>query len=94
MNAPRPIEVELKLALPPQQAASFIKLMARRRTSPVQQALLTRYFDTPDFTLSAQGIAVRVRRSGGRWLQTLKTEGERRGGLSLRVEYEVAISGR
>ena len=94
MNAPHPIEVELKLALPPQQAASFVKLMARRRTTPVQQALLTRYFDTPDFALSAQGIALRVRRIGRRWLQTLKTEGVRQGGLSQRAEYEVAISGR
>lgn len=94
MNAPHPVEVELKLALPPQQAATFIKLMARRRVPPVQQALLTRYFDTPDFALSAQGVALRVRRSGRRWLQTLKTEGERRGGLSRRAEYEVAISGR
>ena len=94
MNATHPVEVELKLALPQQQAATFIKLMARRRIPPLQQALLTRYFDTPDFALSAQGIALRVRRSGRRWLQTLKTEGERSGGLSRRAEYEVAISGR
>jgi inorganic triphosphatase YgiF len=94
MNATHPVEVELKLALPRQQAAAFVKLMARRRVPPVQQALLTRYFDTPDFALSAQGIALRVRRVGRRWLQTLKTEGERSGGLSRRAEYEVAISGR
>ncbi|MDP2030027.1 MAG: CHAD domain-containing protein [Thiobacillus sp.] len=93
MNAPHPVEVELKLALPQQQAATFIKLMARRRIPPLQQALLTRYFDTPDFALSAQGIALRVRRVGRRWLQTLKTEGERSGGLSRRAEYEMAISG-
>lgn len=94
MNAPHPIEVELKLALPQQQAAMFVKLMARRRTPAVQQALLTRYFDTPAFSLSAQGIALRVRRVGRRWLQTLKTEGVRHGGLSQRAEYEVAISSR
>lgn len=93
MNAPHPVEVELKLALPQQQATRFVKLMARRHPPPVQQALLTRYFDTPDFALGAQGIALRVRRVGRRWLQTLKTEGERHGGLSRRAEYEVAISG-
>ena len=86
------VEIELKLALPPQQAAAFLKLMARRRSAPVQQALITRYFDTPDFALSEQGVALRVRRVGRRWLQTLKTEGERRGGLSRRAEYEMAVT--
>ena len=93
MNSASPVEVELKLALPPQQATRFIKLMARRRIPAVEQALLTRYYDTPDFALSEQGIALRVRRVGRRWLQTLKTEGERSGGLSRRAEYEVASGG-
>ena len=86
------VEIELKLALPPQQAAAFLKRMARRRSAPVQQALITRYFDTPAFALSEQGVALRVRRVGRRWLQTLKTEGERRGGLSRRAEYEMAVT--
>lgn len=90
MTVPHPMEVELKLALPPQQVEAFLKLMSRRR-APVQQALLTRYFDTPDFALSAKGVALRVRRVEQRWLQTLKTEGERTGGLSRRVEYEMPI---
>jgi triphosphatase len=92
MTTSHPVEIELKLALPPQQAATFIKLMARRRSVPAQQVLRTRYFDTPDFALSAQGIALRVRRVGRRWVQTLKTEGVRRGGLSQRAEYEMAIT--
>lgn len=92
MTTPFPMEIELKLALPPQQVAAFLKRMARRRGEPVQQALLTRYYDTPDFALSAQGVALRVRRVGRRWLQTLKTEGERQGGLSRRVEFEMPVS--
>ena len=93
MTTQPPVEVELKLALPPDQAALFLMLMARRRSVPVQQNLVTRYYDTPDFALSAQGIALRVRKVGRRWLQTLKTEGERQGGLSRRAEYEMAIPG-
>jgi len=92
MTVSHPVEVELKLALPPEQATTFLKLMARRRGAPVQQNLLTRYFDTADFALSAQGIALRVRRVGRRWIQTLKTEGERFGGLSVRAEYEMSIA--
>lgn len=99
------MEIELKLALPPQQAAAFLKRMARRRSVPVRQDLVTRYFDTPDFALSARGVALRVRRTlqgtstlkgtraGRRWLQTLKTEGERQGGLSRRVEFEMPVPG-
>ena len=92
MTNPHPLEIELKLALPQQQVEAFRKRMARRRSEPVEQELVTRYFDTPDFALSAQGVALRVRRIGRRWLQTLKTEGERRGGLSKRAEYEMAIA--
>ena len=92
MTASDSVEIELKLALPPQQVEAFLKLMAWRRSTPVRQALITRYFDTPDFALSAQGVALRVRRAGRRWLQTLKTEGERRGGLSRRAEYEMAVT--
>lgn len=93
-----PQEIELKLALPATQAAAFLKRMARRRTlKPVEQDLATIYFDTPDFALAAAGVALRVRRTlkgtsvGRRWLQTLKTEGERQGGLSRRAEYETAV---
>jgi inorganic triphosphatase YgiF len=83
-----PLEIELKLALPAGQIAAFLSLMARRRRTPVKQVLHTRYFDTADFELGRQGIALRVRRAGRRWLQTLKTEGQRAGGLSTREEYE------
>jgi len=93
MTTPHPHEIELKLALPPGQAGAFLKRMARRRSTPVQMGLVTRYFDTPDFALSAQGVALRVRRAGRRWLQTLKTEGERQGGLSRRAEFEMAVAG-
>ena len=91
MTISNPVEIELKLALPPQQAVSFLQLM-RRRSPPEQQELITRYFDTPAFALSERGVALRVRRVGRRWVQTLKTEGERRGGLSQRGEYEMTVT--
>ncbi len=92
MTNRQPVEIELKLTLPPHQVEAFLKRMARRRSVPQQQELITRYFDTPDFALSRRGVALRVRRAGRRWLQTLKTEGERRGGLSLRAEYETPVA--
>ncbi len=89
MNAP--LEIELKLALPPTQVDAFVRRMARRRSAPLEQDLVTFYFDTPDFALSTAGVALRLRRSGRRWVQTLKTEGERAGGLSQRVEFEMTV---
>ena len=91
MTPQHPVEIELKLSLPADQVAPFLNRMARRRSVPLQQDIVTRYFDTPDFALSSQGIALRVRKIGQRWLQALKTEGERQGGLSRRIEYEMAI---
>ncbi len=87
-----PQEIELKLTLPPAHVADFLARMARRRAQPSVQALHTRYFDTPDFDLSAAGVALRVRRVGRRWVQTLKTEGERLGGLSRRIEFEMPVT--
>ncbi len=86
------VETELKLALPASQVPLFERLMARRRSVPVRRQLLTRYFDTPDFALAGRGVALRLRRVGRRWLQTLKVQGERGGGLSRREEYETPVA--
>lgn len=91
MTASVPIEIELKLALPPAQVARFLRLMARRRP-PTRQALVTRYYDTPAFELAGLGVALRLRRVGRRWVQTLKTEGARGGGLSRREEHECPVA--
>lgn len=86
------VATELKLALPASQVPLFERLMARRRSVPVRHQALTRYYDTPDFALAGRGVAVRLRRVGRRWLQTLKVGGERGGGLSRREEYETLVA--
>lgn len=83
----------MKLALEADQLEAFKRLMARRRVTPTTHNLLTRYFDTPDFALGDLGLALRLRRVGRRWIQTLKSEGERHGGLSVRAEYETPVPG-
>ena len=91
MTSSHPQEIELKLQLPPGQAKAFRTMLARRRVSPVEQELVTLYLDTPDFDLGTAGVALRLRRVGRRWLQTLKTEGARQGGLSRRAEFEMPV---
>lgn len=87
-----PTETELKLWLHPDDAGAFAGQPRLRRAKATQQALHTLYFDTPDFRLAKIGVALRVRKVGRRWVQTLKTEGEQSGGLSRRLELETPVA--
>jgi len=46
------------------------------------------YFDTPDLQLNTEKIALRIRKRGARYIQTLKTKGQSINGLSRRGEWE------
>lgn len=91
-----PLEIELKLSLPPAQARQVWKttpvstLLCRR---PSRLPLFSAYYDTPQLGLQKQGVALRLRRQGRRWVQTLKTEDEESGVLQRRVELEVNVTG-
>jgi len=50
------------------------------------------YFDTADWQLNAQKIALRVRKNGECYIQTLKTKGQSVNGLSRRGEWEWDIN--
>ncbi len=86
MPTAEPIEVELKLAVSP---ADLPRLRRRlERFGPSRRMRLeTIYFDTPDGRLAAHGFALRVRRAGKRWIQTLKSETEA-AALARRGEWE------
>jgi len=89
-----PSEVELKLAF---SHAAIRKLAAhpliRGRVRPVTRKLHTVYYDTPSLDLWRQGVALRVRRAGRRWVQAVKGEGSVKGGLHRRIEIESEIAG-
>ncbi len=89
MNAPR--ETELKLTV---TAADVARLRQRLRRfgRPRIERLETVYYDSAGFALAAQGIALRVRRAGRRWLQTLKTLGAQTA-LARRGEWETPAPG-
>ena len=94
-------EIELKLALPGSahaglaQALGRTPLLARRK--PSLQPLHNVYYDTPEQTLRAQRIALRLRRVGvgaqAHWLQTLKIGGASDSALSQRGEWETPLAG-
>jgi inorganic triphosphatase YgiF len=57
-----------------------------RRTS----RLVAHYYDSPDARLARDDLALRVRREGRRWIQTLKGPSEPTGGAGLQVRGEWA----
>jgi len=85
MAAPR--EVELKLAVARADVARLRRRLQRFGAAQTQK-LESVYHDTADFALAKRGIALRVRRVGRRWVQTLKTEIAATA-LSRRGEWEI-----
>lgn len=89
------MEVELKLLIAP---ADTIRL--RRftlpdgwtRGAPKHKNLLSIYFDTDDLFLQQHSIALRVRRDGMRWIQTVKVGGDVKSGLRSRIEIEAQVA--
>ena len=84
-------EIELKLGIDPANTAAFRRLPLLHEKSlerPTRRKVLNVYFDTPDFILKQNAMALRLRKIGGKWLQTLKTAGTTTGGLHRRGEWE------
>jgi inorganic triphosphatase YgiF len=87
-------EIELKLALPESAQRAFLRHPLLRTAVAKHTTLLVNiYFDTPGLDLRKRGIALRLRRQGRRWLQTVKCAGSSAGGLSARPEWETPYSG-
>jgi inorganic triphosphatase YgiF len=93
MNAPT--EIELKLLIDPIAIARLRRhplLKALCPSGPKTRKLTSIYFDTDDLFLNNQGIALRVRRSGRQWIQTVKGGGSVRAGLHQRDEWEAPVA--
>jgi len=82
-------ETELKFQIPPAMRPLVHRAVAtgRARVTPLQAV----YVDTADRRLAAAGLALRLRREGPRWVQTLKGRGD---GLMVRMEHEVPLPAR
>jgi triphosphatase len=88
-------EVELKLEFDPADAARVASHPALEAslTPPEEHELISTYFDTLDCGLHQAGIYLRIRESGGRYVQTIKTARSKTE-LLQRFEWEREISGR
>ncbi len=90
------VETELKLRIAPEQLARLKRhalLRAHQVARPVTRRLHNIYYDTPKLELHQSGMALRLRRAGRQWLQTLKGGGEVQAGLHQRNEWETPVAG-
>ena len=68
------MEIEFKFHIPAERLQAVEAAM--RRGTVVRTRLQARYFDTADQALAAQGIVLRLRKEGRRWVQTVKATGD------------------
>jgi inorganic triphosphatase YgiF len=85
-------EVELKLEFDPADAARIAAHPALEASlSPAEdRELISTYFDTPDCALHELGVYLRIRDSGGRYVQTIKSAASK-SELFERLEWEREI---
>jgi triphosphatase len=84
-------EVELKLEIAERDVWRLLRLPLINAVTLKKfpgRRLQNTYYDTADYRLRELGIAVRLRQIGGKWLQTIKTEGRVIAGLHERPEWE------
>jgi inorganic triphosphatase YgiF len=89
MSAPR--EIELKLEVPPDYLPRLTEGGPLKRATPAGRngtRLVSVYFDTDKLKLRENGLSLRVRRIGGRLVQTIKRENGTGTVLFARDEWE------
>src|SRR5574340_804176 len=89
------VETELKLRIAPEQLARLKRhplLKKHQVTPPVARRLHNIYYDTPKLELHKAEMALRLRRAGRQWLQTLKGGGSVKAGMHQRNEWEIPVS--
>jgi inorganic triphosphatase YgiF len=82
------VEVELKFSIDPRDHGALERAAALAGAAATRERLETTYFDTPDGELAARGLALRLRKAGGRWIEGLKAGESGTGGLHARHEWE------
>ena len=88
------METELKLKVPAAELERLRRhpmLVERTLGEPVEHRLVDTYYDTPGRTLWKQGLTLRVRADGDRWIQTVKTAAQASASLHQRGEWECAL---
>jgi len=89
---PPATEIELKLLVEPDRLADFNDagvIATHARSKGTRKHLKSIYYDTPRRTLRHNGLSLRVRQTGGRFVQTVKRESA--GDPLRRGEWEASV---
>ena len=90
-----PKETEIKLRASRETLAALRDhplLKKRNKSGWSEHELLNQYYDSVDRQLAAAKVALRVRRDGEQFIQTLKSRGQSVAGLSERNEWDWQLS--
>jgi triphosphatase len=90
---PAGVEIELKLLVDANRLADFNDapvVTANARNKGARKHLKSVYYDTPERTLWRNGLTLRVRQNGARFVQTVKTES--RDDPLRRGEWEASVA--
>lgn len=85
------VEIELKLRVPKGSMAKLARhplLQSACRSARVSSV----YFDTPALEFKSNAVALRLRKVGGKWIQTVKGGGGVLAGVHTRCEWEHAVA--
>lgn len=86
-------ELELKLDIEPEGSDALIDHPLLRDTVGGPRQTHSVYYDTKKKALHRAGVSLRVRRTGDRYVQTVKANGKASAGLFDRSEWEEPITG-
>ena len=85
-------EIELKLEPAPTDVETLARALAAAGFALKKQEQQAIYFDTPDGSLRAAGVSLRIRTVRGKRIQTVKAQGSAVAGLFARPEWEIAVA--
>jgi len=86
-------EIELKLQLDPSDIAILLADPVFSANDPTRRDQVSTYFDTDSCALHAAGLSLRIRKSGDKRIQTIKTASKAAASLFARGEWERPVSG-
>jgi len=85
------VERELKFRIESIGAAHRLQRALPLASRPRREQVHSIYYDTPDLRLQRAGAALRLRRVGRRWQQTLKAPQGAQTALAARAEWEMPV---